>query len=64
MIRANRKSLDLYFATRSLEIEVKICAKAAEISLGFVSMKKLLVPLAQDGSTADGPAPSVSICTA
>jgi hypothetical protein len=54
----------IYLATRSLEIEVKICANAAEISLGFVSMKKLLVPLAHEGSTADGPAPSVSICTA
>jgi hypothetical protein len=34
-------------ATRIFEIDVPICANAAAIWLGWVSMKKLLDPLAQ-----------------
>src|ERR1700687_4729911 len=36
-----------YLATCSFEIDVPICANAAAIWLGCVSMKKLLEPLAQ-----------------
>ena len=36
-----------YLATCSFEIDVPICEKAAAIWLGWVSMKKLLDPLAQ-----------------
>ena len=49
-----------YLDTRSFEIAVLIWVNAVSISLGVFSMKKLVGPLAQEGSTGDTPVPSSS----